>query len=168
MQVIVSIGSNMDQEKNIDLALNLLNKTFGFLSISPIYKSPPQNNTYYLNLIIQFHTNQNVTACYNALKMIEDTLGREHDTENVSIDLDLLIAGDHLFDTPFPLPHPDILLCDYVLRPLADLLPQQRHPESQQTYQQHWQNFSEPSSLIPIDFIWQEEVISTSPTCIQL
>lgn len=60
------------------------------------------------------------------------------------IDIDLLAVGELCgeFTGPggraFALPHPDITAYAFVLRPLAELAPQARHPRTGETYAELW------------------------------
>jgi len=53
------------------------------------------------------------------------------------------LYGDLIVNEPeLRLPRPEILAYAFVLQPLADLLGDQRHPETAQTFAEHWQAFS--------------------------
>jgi 2-amino-4-hydroxy-6-hydroxymethyldihydropteridine diphosphokinase len=171
-KVIIAIGTNAEREKNICGALNALNLEFGSLSISPVYKSdaqqsdPQQNNTeslYYYNLVVAFNTDVSVAEIKRKLKVVEDQYGRERNVPQVTLDLDLLLYGDWVgeFENGV-VPHHDIERCAYVLRPLADLFPEGRHPVYDTVYAELWERFEEKGALCPVDFVWKDNVISVS------
>jgi 7,8-dihydro-6-hydroxymethylpterin-pyrophosphokinase len=65
------------------------------------------------------------------LKIIESDLGREKNFTNGPrvIDLDLLFYDQLVIETPIlTIPHPRMRGRAFVLRPLADLAPDLRHP----------------------------------------
>jgi 2-amino-4-hydroxy-6-hydroxymethyldihydropteridine diphosphokinase len=154
--VVIGVGSNNDHKKNIRQAFDNLQREFGELLISPVYKSVPadiQANSdegsgsstevsYYLNLVISFESLQAIEDIKRCLRAIEQKQMRERNTRYVSIDLDLLLYGSWVGDLDArKIPHDDIELCEFVLRPLADLLPNSIHPVNGYTYLKLWENF---------------------------
>lgn len=67
------------------------------------------------------------------LHIIESSLGRNREREvrwgPRSIDLDLLMVGDQIIDSPsLTLPHPEMIRRRFVLEPLVELAPETIHP----------------------------------------
>jgi len=148
-KVVIGIGSNKDCEKNIIAALDALEERYGNIECSPVYKSAANTTEkseqyrFYFNLVVTFFSNESLQACKKSLIQIEDQQGRKRHHADVSCDLDLLTFGGFCGTVDnINVPHKDILECDYVLRPLADLLPKQQHPENKKTYEQLWQHFN--------------------------
>lgn len=175
IDVVIAIGSNIEQHQNITRSLDALAKQYTTLKCSPVYKSfAKTNNTdkekrIYYNLVASFNTNEGVLECKKSLRKIEESLGRKRHHDEVSCDLDLLLYGDECTTIAnVQIPHDDIDNCDYVLRPLADLLPEKLHPQKKQSFKTLWDNFSEKSELEPIDFKWRNELLSIQPTCLSL
>jgi 2-amino-4-hydroxy-6-hydroxymethyldihydropteridine diphosphokinase len=154
--VVIGVGSNNDHKKNIRQAFDNLQREFGELLISPVYKSAPTDAqassdegsgsstevSYYLNLVISFESLQAIEDIKRCLRAIEQKQMRERNTRYVSIDLDLLLYGSWVGDLDArKIPHDDIELCEFVLRPLADLLPNSIHPVNGYTYLKLWENF---------------------------
>ena len=167
VEAVLSIGSNCDRERHITAALDALSKQFGALSISPVYESiaTDGSGTYY-NLVVIFRTQLDLVSLKQTLRAIESQQDRQRTTDEVTIDLDLLLY-DNLSDVidGIQLPHKAIINCAYVLRPISDLLPDQIHPSTNKSYKRMWQEFSTQYTLTPVDFVWRDKVISTSVTC---
>jgi 2-amino-4-hydroxy-6-hydroxymethyldihydropteridine diphosphokinase len=179
-RVVVAIGSNIEREKNITTALNSLEENFGELLISQVYESKNQaknktNNeldkknyqesSYYYNLVVEFYSNNSAAEIKEILLKVESDQGRKRQSGQVSIDLDLLLFGDQIIELERgSIPHSDIVECDYVLRPLAELLPENIHPILSISFADLWLEFEGKSELCPVDFVWQSRVISTAVT----
>jgi len=72
-----------------------------------------------------------------------------------TLDLDLLTYDSKVTTTPVVLPREEICYNAFVLWPLAELVPNDIHPETQETYAKMWQNFDkQKQQLWPIDFTW--------------
>lgn len=175
VEVYLGIGSNVDSENNIKLSLSALDKRFGVLKRSAVYKSPALNGRGqdYLNLVVAFQSAMPLGELSKQLKSIEDMQGRERptskydldDAENipsqkqdksaqVTIDLDVLIYGDIQGAVgEITLPHRDILACSYVLKPLSELVPKLKHPIEKLTMEQLWQRLysQKPSNLVEVE-----------------
>ena len=154
--VVIGVGSNYDHKKNIRQAFDNLQQEFGELLISPVYKSAPANIqadsdegfgsstevSYYLNLVISFESPQAIEDIKRCLRAIEQKQMRERNTRYVSIDLDLLLYGNWVGDlNARKIPHEDIELLEFVLRPMSDLLPNSIHPTNGYTYLELWEDF---------------------------
>ena len=174
-KVTISIGSNIDHERNITAALDALHKKYGEIDISAVYQSPAKTlkksepYRFYYNLVVCFFTKENLKSCKQSLNTIENQLGRKRNHSDVSCDLDLLTFDDMCgtFEG-ITLPHKDILECDYVLRPLADLQAEIFHPQIKQSYETLWQGFDQTSNLEPVEFKWQGQLLSFKPVCFSL
>jgi 2-amino-4-hydroxy-6-hydroxymethyldihydropteridine diphosphokinase len=59
-----------------------------------------------------------------------------------AMDLDLLLYGDQVSsELNLKLPRPDLLKRPYMLRPMADLAPEHRHPVVGKTMRDLWEHF---------------------------
>jgi 2-amino-4-hydroxy-6-hydroxymethyldihydropteridine diphosphokinase len=143
-RVAVSIGSNLDRERNVKDALTALGNTFGKLSRSPVYEStaygfdgPP-----FYNLVVVFTTTLEVRAVREQIQAIENQQGREmgeNRSGSRSLDLDLLLYNDAVFhDQGLDVPRREIFERAYVLKPLADLLPATPHPVTGESFADIW------------------------------
>ena len=154
MRVYVAIGSNLERQKHIEKALSLLGALFGPLQLSKVYESsaldPSQGN--YYNLVVSCSTIERPESITQTLKSVERQLGRRADETKlgrVTIDLDLLIYGDEIFEsTQFSLPSRDIGEYAFVLKPLCDIAPNVRDPVSGELYASMWEAFADKKSII--------------------
>ena len=142
--VAVSIGSNLDRERNVKDAVAVLAKIFGKLLRSSVYESaaygfdgPP-----FYNLVVVFETLLNAHAVRRKIQAIENQQGREigeHRSGSRSLDLDLLLYDDVVFhDQGLDVPRREIFEHAYILKPLADLLPAMPHPVTGESFADIW------------------------------
>lgn len=146
-RVYVSIGSNVEPERHIRFCIGDLRKAFGKLIISPIYRNKAIGfkGEDFLNLVVGFDTDESVRTLVKHLRDIEVTHGRRRDAPKFSsrtLDLDLLLYDDLILEAGgLQVPRDDISHYAYVLRPLADIAGQRRHPISGQTFTELWEAF---------------------------
>lgn len=172
--VVVSMGSNDEPYRRFISALDLLSAATGPLTIASVYQSQAvahqqviDEEVYYLNSVVSFWSDKNIAQLQRLLKSIEVQCGRDRASHKVAMDIDLLLYGDYQASTVAEvLPHTDILRYAYVLRPLAELLPNVCHPGLEATYAELWQAFDKQQVLQPVDFMWQDQVVSTAPSCL--
>lgn len=96
---------------------------------------PASDQPWYVNVVAEVVTPLPADALLAALHGIEDLFGRVRSVRNASrlIDLDLLDFGGEIASPRAgraTLPHPRMAGRAFVLRPLADLVPDWRHPVS--------------------------------------
>lgn len=126
-------------------AIEALREHFGAIALSPIYESRAVgfDGDAFLNCVAAFDTALPPAQVAAALHAIEADHGRRREGPRFgprTLDLDLLLYGDEVSDNPV-LPRPEILEYDFVLRPLADLAPAERHPRNGETYESLWRHF---------------------------
>jgi 2-amino-4-hydroxy-6-hydroxymethyldihydropteridine diphosphokinase len=133
-----SLGSNIDPERNLPRCVEMLARRVRLLGISSVWQSPPADGSPqpdYLNAVVlaatDFTPEQLLTE---VIAPIENSLGRDRSGGKFSprtIDIDLLLYDRRVGEyAGRRLPHPDILLRPFVALPLADLSPQETHPET--------------------------------------
>ena len=141
-RAVVGIGSNVSPHAHIALALDILEQSFGPLSTSSVYRCPPvgMSGADFLNLVAAFDTVTPLEALHLQLRDIEAACGRDRSFEQTPpcIDIDLLLFGDTVRETDPELPRVDILKHAFVLGPLAELLPETRHPVCGRRYDALW------------------------------
>ena len=143
-RVYIGLGSNVEREKNIVLALSEMRQVFGELELSPVYESAAVgfDGSDFLNMVAGFQTENNVGEVVLALRAIEDGLGRDRSQPRFSprpIDLDILTYGDHQIDQPgIQIPRHEILENSFVLKPLQDIAPDEIHPVVGKTFRELW------------------------------
>lgn len=157
-RVWVSIGSNLDRERNIRAAVAQLHARFGALRLSRVYESPAvgfAGGAFY-NLVAGFDTDQSPSELIAALRAIEDALDRVRGGAKFSsrtIDIDLLTYGDEVVDHEgLHLPRDEILKYAFVLGPLAEVAPEDRHPVLGLSYRGLWESFDKDGQpLTPLE-----------------
>ena len=143
----ISIGSNIDKEKNIPSSLQALGCLFGVLTISSVYESEPvgfSGDTFY-NMVVGFDSDLDVKAVAKHLRQIELDHGRTRDCKKFSsrtLDLDLVLYGDLVVsDGRLQIPRDEIERYAFVLEPLAEVAGDLQHPVKHITYAEMWRKF---------------------------
>jgi len=109
-----------------------------WLTTAPV---PAMDQPWYVNGVVHVSTDLPPQALMETLLGIETSLGRRRGEKNASRVLDLdIVAYDDLVMQPDPgsdtgivIPHPRMTERAFVLRPLAELSPEWRHPATRQT-----------------------------------
>jgi 2-amino-4-hydroxy-6-hydroxymethyldihydropteridine diphosphokinase len=175
-RVVLSIGSNSQRELHLSQAFDELYQCFGDLVFSPIYEnqsmhdSSPNSENYY-NAVVSFYTHKGVAELQSIVHEIEAGCGRDRTQMLVNMDIDLLLYGDSIGEIDHvTLPHKDILQRAYILRPLADSLPDLFHPLADQPFHVLWEKFCDDSESVPllepVDFVWQGQLVSVASPCL--
>ncbi len=149
-RVYLGLGSNCRREDSLRSALARLRREFPDLRCSPVYESEAEDaiGGPYLNLAVALETRMPVAELKACLRGIEAALGRQRGQPAVVIDIDILLyEGLCGFHAGMELPRPELLRRAYVLKPLADLAGQERHPLTGLTFDEHWQGFMHPGRL---------------------
>lgn len=140
-RVFISLGSNIDPERNLREAVSRLASHCQVLAVSPVYETPPVGRTdqpNFLNAAVLAATELGAAQLKDrVLVQIERELGRVRTEEKNAprtIDLDISLFNDQILDVGGRhIPDPEIVQRPHVARPLADLEPEYRHPETGQT-----------------------------------
>jgi 2-amino-4-hydroxy-6-hydroxymethyldihydropteridine diphosphokinase len=145
----ISLGSNLAREASIRGGIEALREAFGALILSPIYETDAVgfDGRPFLNLVAGIHSAHSVGEIRAQLRRIEAEHGRERRGERDherfaprTLDLDLLTYGDHVGEIDgYQLPREEILRYAFVLGPLADVAPEERHPIDGRCYADLWQ-----------------------------
>jgi len=156
----ISVGSNVDRERSILGGLGDLRDSFGPLRLSAVYETPAVgfDGKPFLNLVAGFDSALPVGAINDRLRAIEDAHGRQRGPDKFAprtLDLDLLTYGDRVgVIDGVTLPRDEILRYAFVLGPLAEIAPDERHPETGRRYADHWTELAptlEPLQRYPLD-----------------
>ena len=159
VEVYVSIGSNIEREKNLRSAIGKLSERYGSLTMSKVYESKAigfQGDNFF-NQVVSFHTEDTPENVAATLREIEVLSGRSRGGKKFSsraIDLDLLLYDDMISagDT-FSIPRAEITSNAYVLRPLAEIAGNRRHPMTGERFQDLWDAFDKTDQAIwPVAF----------------
>ena len=154
----LSVGSNVDSQKNIVSSIAELKRNFGALICSKVYESKAVgfDGDNFLNLVVGFDTELSVGELSGLLKTIEVNHGRKKGQAKFSartFDLDILTYDDLCGEIDgVELPRGEILSYAFVLLPLADLAADELHVSTRQSYAVLWEQFSgDKQGLWPID-----------------
>jgi 2-amino-4-hydroxy-6-hydroxymethyldihydropteridine diphosphokinase len=158
-RVYLSLGSNVEPVRHLRIALDALRERFGALDVSPAYRSAAVgfDGADFVNLAVGLNTDLSPEALNDWLHALEDRNGRRRDVPRYSdrtLDLDIVLYDDlvargagHLDIPRKELKHA------FVLKPIADIAPQLRHPVSGRTMAELWAAFpveSEPLVVEPL------------------
>lgn len=141
----VGVGSNVEAEQNVRLALLELRTMFPDLTRSSLYESDAVgfNGDPFINLVVQASTTASIDVVCDVLGNIETLCGRQRGEKRFAprtLDLDLLTWGDKpLKRGRLVLPRDEILEYAFVLRPLAELAPTSVHPVDGRSYAELWE-----------------------------
>jgi 2-amino-4-hydroxy-6-hydroxymethyldihydropteridine diphosphokinase len=145
--VYVAAGSNVEPEKNLGRALDELEQVFGDIAVSPAYRNPAVGfeGADFINLVVAIRTADPPVQVKQKLERIEALCGRLRDAPKWAprtMDLDILMYDQLVSDEPgLLLPRPDLLRRAFMLKPLADLAPELRHPTQHRTIGELWAEF---------------------------
>lgn len=143
----ISIGSNIEKEKNILSALRALAMFFGGLVVSSTYETEAVGFTgdTFHNLIVGFDSDLDVKTIAEQLRQIELDHGRTRECKKFSsrtLDLDLILYGDLVItEGRLQIPRDEIERYAFVLEPLAEIAGDLRHPASKISYRELWERF---------------------------
>lgn len=146
-RVYVAAGSNVDAVRNLRLAAQELQRSFGKVDFSPAYRNAAVGfeGEDFINYVAGFDTPRSVDEVINELQRIEGLCGRTRDAPKWaprSMDLDILLYGDLITERPgLVLPRPDLLRRPYMLGPLADIAGEHVHPTAGETIAALWARF---------------------------
>jgi 2-amino-4-hydroxy-6-hydroxymethyldihydropteridine diphosphokinase len=167
VQVYLSLGSNIDRERHIQVALDALAERFGELKISSVYESESVGfvGDNFYNLVVGVCTDMSVGELSGYLKALEYRHGRQPDCARFSsrtLDIDILTYADLTGSVEgVTLPRGEILENAFVLWPLAELVPDVQHPLLGTDYGTLWCNHDHSCQLLwPVSFHWRGRELS--------
>ncbi len=157
-RVYLSLGSNVgDRVAMLRAAVRQLGESaeIAVVAASRLYETEPWESelgrtkgerAWHLNCVITVDTSLEPRALLARLHAIEDALGRARPEGTPearrfvprTVDIDILFYGERVISVPDELHVPHLLLHQraFVLRPLADVAPDLRHPTLYQTVRQ--------------------------------
>lgn len=133
VKVYLGLGSNLEnREANLQQATQIIEQHPGvnLIRVSPYYRTAPWGKTdqpWFLNAVLEVDTDLNPWEVLELAWQVEKRLGRVRGERwgPRSIDVDVLIyVGVQMATPQLTLPHPLIAQRAFVLRPLADLIPE--------------------------------------------
>lgn len=137
-RAVVNLGSNIDKERNLPAAVQLLRNACRVVDVSAVYETLPwgsadQPNFFNAALLIETELGP-ADLKKRVLGPIEKVLGRVRTGDKYAprtIDVDLVLFNEERleFDGRH-IPDPDIARFPHVALPVADLVPDMPHPET--------------------------------------
>ena len=140
--VYLSLGSNLgDREANLKDAVVRLGALGKVVAVSSFYETEPveyAQQPWFLNCAVALETEKMPKQFLSAVLNIEQEMGRKRQTGRLkgprTIDIDILLFGSSIVDTQtLTVPHPAMHQRRFVLEPLAEIAPEQRHPVFKRT-----------------------------------
>jgi 2-amino-4-hydroxy-6-hydroxymethyldihydropteridine diphosphokinase len=140
--IYVSLGANVASRvgppaKTLRAAIDAMAaQGLRIVAVSPFYETtawPNSEDPPFVNAMVKVETRKGPLELLLALLAIERQFGRVRKTrwEPRCLDLDLIDYGGLVLDTDeLSLPHPRLHERGFVLRPLKDLCPAWRHPDT--------------------------------------
>ena len=167
--IVLSLGSNLDSSygnrfKNIDLAISYL-KSFNIklLKKSSFYETPsyPNNkNPKFINIIIEIEGNLTPLELAKNLILVEERLERKRGKKNDprTCDIDIIDFENKIIDfkmngMDYSIPHKRLSFRNFVLFPLKEILPQWKHPKTNEDVNVLIDNlsFEDKNSILKVD-----------------
>lgn len=158
-EVVLGLGGNKgDREKLLFRAIEELKAHFELVALSSIYESEAWGGVAkgkFLNQIAVISTAKEPEEVLGILQVIELELGRirEEHWGNRTMDIDILYFGNEVIQTErLRVPHSFIEQRRFVLVPLAELLPEKKHPITGKSTLKMLETCSDQSKVV----IWIE------------
>lgn len=144
-QSFIALGSNLQQPyQQLTQAVEHIRQLGNIVAVSPFYQSTaigPGSQPDYLNAVLQLETSLEPEALLQALQAIEAAQGRVRSITNAArtLDLDILLFNQQVLNsTHLTLPHPRMLIRNFVIYPLYDIAPNLCLPDGKTVaYYQH-------------------------------
>lgn len=139
--VYIALGSNVgDRAGNLRAArVQIDAPDLRVLRASSIYETAPrdvEDQPWFLNQVIECETDLFPRQLLARLQAMERGMGRKRSIPKGprEIDLDILLFGNTVMKAPeLEIPHPRLPERRFVLEPLAELVPDKRHPGTRKT-----------------------------------
>ena len=152
----LSLGSNVEPQRYLPAAIAALRERFGDITVSPAYRSRSVgfDGADFVNLAVGLDTDLSPQALNDWLHALEDRHGRRRDVPRYAdrtLDIDIVLYDALVIDGPGHLQIPrNELQHAFVLRPLADIAPQVRHPRNGMSMAELWAAFpAQREPLVP-------------------
>ncbi|MEO7051244.1 MAG: 2-amino-4-hydroxy-6-hydroxymethyldihydropteridine diphosphokinase [Rhodanobacter sp.] len=156
-RVYLSLGSNLDAAVHLPAAIRELRQRFGELTVSPAYRSAAVgfDGAAFVNLAVGLDTRLAPETLNDWLHALENRHGRRRDVPRYSdrtLDIDIVFYDDLVLDGPGHLQIPrNELQYAFVLRPVADIAPDFRHPVSGRSMAELWAAFPVQHELLELE-----------------
>lgn len=137
----LSLGSNIDKERNIVRAVEMLAEAVDVVAVSSVYETAPvgdPDQESFLNAAVVVETDDSPEELKReVLTSIENRLGRHRTADKNAprtIDIDIVLFNDEVLRVgDRMLPDPEVFTQAHLAVPLADVAPDYRHPVTGKT-----------------------------------
>jgi 2-amino-4-hydroxy-6-hydroxymethyldihydropteridine diphosphokinase len=136
----LSLGSNLgDRAAHIRDAIHRLAELGSVQAISSLYETEPVEaapQPWFLNCAVALDTEKMPRQLLAGVLSIEQALGRRRAEKKGprNIDIDILLFGNSVVELPeLVIPHPGLHQRRFVLEPMVEIAPEQRHPALKRT-----------------------------------
>lgn len=153
-EAYLSLGSNVDPERNLRAAVASLRERFGEVTVSPVYRTRPVgfDGPDFLNAVARIECDTDPFALHRWLHKLEEQHGRDSrdkDYSNRPLDIDIVYFGSLVLDVGvLQLPRPELRYA-FVLKPMADIAPEFVDPLRDATMAELWAMHPEHASPPP-------------------
>ncbi len=140
-RVYLSLGSNIEPEANLRVAVGLLARQTKLLAVSSVWETAPigiADQPNFLNMAALVATELSAQRLkVTVLDAIESRLHRDRSGHRYgprTIDIDLMLFNRDIFELDgHHIPNAEVLERSFVAIPLAEISPEYRHPKTGQT-----------------------------------
>lgn len=154
-RVYLSLGSNVEPERNLPRCIKILAETCQILAVSRVYETAyvgPAAQDNFLNAAVLVETEMGLASLKSEVLLdMENRLGRVRTADKYAartIDIDISLFNDEVLSLGARhIPDPEILEYAHIALPLADLDAEYRHPETGQTLADIAANFANQSDV---------------------
>lgn len=146
--IYLGLGSNIQPVRHLRLAVGELRRRFLAVETSAAYRNAPVGfkGEDFLNLVVKAETGLPPEEIVVAIEEIHVLAGRRRRDGFAAreLDIDLLLYDRLVLErtAEIELPRRDVLIYDFVLRPLSELAPDYVHPLTGRRLADHWSEFA--------------------------
>ncbi|MFM2230419.1 MAG: hypothetical protein RL607_1677 [Bacteroidota bacterium] len=143
-QIVLALGTNAGERlSNLEQCVHLIHeKTATVIAVSPVYETASWGfeSAPFYNCIVVVHSHKTPQKILKSILKIEQEMGRirsgHNGYEDRIIDIDIISFGNEIVETDtLTIPHPLLAERNFVLQPLAKILPNWTHPKTKQSLQ---------------------------------
>lgn len=167
--VYIGLGSNIDRERYILAGVIALSEQFGEIALSSVYESDAYgfNGAPFYNLVARLESAMAIDQLATLLKQIEyrvagECKGARFRDRRLDMDLLLYAQLSRRYGSR-QVPRADVIQHEYVLRPLAELAPNEKYPLTNQTYRQLLARLFPTINIKVVPFCWPGAVAIKRP-----
>jgi 2-amino-4-hydroxy-6-hydroxymethyldihydropteridine diphosphokinase len=139
-RIYLSLGSNVgDRAANLNRAIERMSALGKVKAVSSFYETEPVEfaaQPWFLNCVVELDTEKMPRQLLAGMLDIEKEMGRRRVQKKGprTLDIDILLFGNSIVKAKgLTIPHPAMHERRFVLEPLAEIAPEERHPVFKRT-----------------------------------